>query len=467
MLSFASATGNLFNRLGTIGSAVKQLRAYQTAQSPVLINTTTGIVAQYNSESDLQALIGSSYQSLLNTVAGAGGTLQTLASYTVNRMVYRDNPQPGQTINTVNNLIALSEVFRQMKAEAATVLAATVGSTIAQFYNSNSNIGNGFVVVSTVRPLDGRVLENAFAEDILLLCTADSYLGNATVGNEQFTVSGQGIESNVFAWDWPQGSGATMNVNAIDGSKDNSSNNLLTNSGWDAWTGSTPNDWTVVAGASTISKETSLTYDGAAAIKLTGDGASLTQFKQQFNSSAGTTGTLSPLSQYAGTVWLRRGGTTPSAGQMAVELVDQNGAVVNDAGGTPNQTLINLTGLSTVYAPYSYVFRTPLALPGQQWIQFRETAGNSLTGGTVYLDRSSLGVMSQLYTGGPFLSVHSGHQPFVQGDFATAVISNTARASGGLNTFQCLLFVLFPEVSQYELMAPSSSSPTISDGLIA
>src|SRR5262245_17708633 len=103
MLSFGSATGNLYNRWGKVGLLIRQMKTYQTAQLQNMTNTTTGVVAQLNAESDIQAIMGGSYIPLLDSGASSlGSTAQGLARAIANRMVFRDNPRLNQTLTSDN-----------------------------------------------------------------------------------------------------------------------------------------------------------------------------------------------------------------------------------------------------------------------------------------------------------------------------------------------------------------------------
>jgi hypothetical protein len=379
-------------------------------------------------------------------------------------MVFRDNPQLNQTLQSVNTLTSLYEVIRQMKVAGASVLAMTVASSTGSF----TGVGNGIIVASTKRPLDGLTLENAFAENLLLTCSSDSYSGSATAGNEGMQISGTGNQSDVFAFNWPLGSNCSASLSVINGNANNSQGNLLTNSGFETWTSNVPNNFslTVGAGGTNIFQENTLNYDGVSSCRLTGDApGTLTSFNQQFNLSTGTSGTLSTLSQYAFNVFVRRDSVAAGAGVMTIDLVDQNGTVILDANGVANSFTINLTALTTIYTAYNVVFRTPAILPTSQYLRFHLTT--ALTNGrSVYFDKASMGLMTQTYISGPFLSVHAGSTPFLQGDYSSVTIANSRGSGGTLSTWQTLLAQLFPQVIQNEILFPSSSVPTISDALI-
>jgi hypothetical protein len=346
-----------------------------------------------------------------------------------------------------------------------TAIPVVVGTPQLNF----TGFGNGIVTASAKRPLDGLVLENSFSENLLILCTSDSYTGGSTAGNEGMTVTGVGSQGDSFAFNWPLGSNARKGINAIDGDASNSSNNLLTNSGFGKWTSGVPNNFTIDVGAGTISQNAAIIYSAGSSLQITGDGATKTQFKQQFNNSLGTVAQLQSLTQFSVNLFMRRDGIAAGAGTLVVELVDGNGTVILDANSVPNSFSIDLSStgpLSTQWTAFNGVFRTPEIWPPSTgyFLRFRESA--ALTSGrAVYLDKVSCGVMTAIYVSGPFVAVHAGAVPFASGDYATITISNSRGAGGTLSTFQTLWDQLLGMRSN-DLLLPSSSSPTISDTLI-
>ena len=466
-ISFASAPGNLFDVLGRLGKLLSQVRTDQTAQRTNLTSLATGVQGQLQGNPDIQALLGSAYIGLVNGAGPTyGGAAQGIARQIVNRIVYNDNPRISQNLQSLNVLASWQEVFRQMKQQGASVLAQSIAGTFTPFVGD----GNGVLVFSSRRPSDGLVLENAFAETLTATVTQDSYTGNATAGNETLTVVGKGSQPSLFAFDWPLGSNVQATLRAIDGDADNSSGNLLNNSGFTDFTGNQADNWDYEVGTAGTHyfKETAFVYGTGNALKITGDGVTLSAFRQKFNDGTlGTSDELDPLAQYAVNFWMRRDGVAAGAGQMAVELVDSTGTVIQDAGGNLNQTTVNLTALGTGYTAYSLPIRTPAVMPSTYYLRFRQTAGNALTNGrSVYIDKVSLGAMTQLYTGGPSLSCHAGSDNFLTGDYGLMAVTNSRGAAGSLDTFQTLCWLLFPEFAANELLIPSSAAPTISDTLI-
>lgn len=454
MLSFNNAPGNLFNRLGRLGKLVTQAGSYQSSQNTNFTDGTNGALVQFASEPDIQAILGSNYKSILNGAGAAGSLASNVASQIIIRMVQEDNPQISANI-----ILAIQEVIRQMKVAGAAVLQMTVGATPTVF----SGTGNGVVVASAKAP-NGLPLENAFAENVLLSCTADSYSGNATAGNESFSLSGAAAETNFFNADWPLGSGSSTSLSAISGAS-NSQGNGLTNGSLENWSANIPANFAIETGAATIFREQGIVYDGTSSLRLTGDGSTLSAFSQSFNSTSGTTARLAPSTQYSFNLFARRDGTAAGAGQLIVELTDSSGVPILDSAGTVNNLTVSLTGLTTNFAAYNTTFRTPTQLPATAKIRFRLSTALT-TGRSVYFDRLSMGLMSQLGPSQIFAAVHSGSVPFAAGDRATITTSNSRGAGGTLNTFQTLLARLLSVMISSQFLLPSSNTPTINDGLI-
>lgn len=466
-ISFSGATGDLFNILSRLGKMASELRSYQNAQNTNMTSQASGVVGQLNAEPDIQAVMGDNYLSIL---AGAGNniasTLQDIAARAVQRVVYRDNVLPGQTLTSGSTLSCLLEVIRQMKAQAQTVLAMTVAAAPSGVV---AGVGNGVLVASAKRAADGLYLENAFAETVKFVCTADSYTGGRSAGNETFSMAGEGQESDVFGFDWPLGSGGQGSLFSADGNSDNSAGNVLTNSGYENWTSDVPDNWSLTTGTAGthVFREGSLNYDGSYSMRVTGDGSTLVSLSQALNSSSGSLGVLNPLRQYAFNVWARRDGIAPGAGVWVVELIDGNGVVINDQAGTANSFEIDLTGLSTSYAAQNTVFRTPRVMPSSYSVRQRMKAGNALSSGrSVYFDKACLAEMSQLYLAGPAFRVFGGSVPFQLNDYTTCEVTNSRGSGGTLDTWQTLFTRLFPDMLGSGLLLPSSASPSISDSLI-
>lgn len=452
--------GLLFKILGKVAAVIKNQGSNVTTQNAAMSSVTSGIVGQLAAEPDVQAIIGSGYLGALSSLGGSVGPLmQQVATAALNRVVYRDVPRAGQTLTTTQTLACLQELIRQMRDAGASVRACTITTTPGSF----SGGGDARFNLSAKRPSDGATLENTFSEILTALCVADSYVGGATSGNESIRITGGGAEPDVFGSAWPSGSGCDQSVNCIDGSADNSSGNLLTNSGWESWSSGVPVGWEAVTGGALISQSGGISYDGLYSLQLTGDGTTQLRLRQLFGT--GTPGTLLPLAQCSFCGWARRDGTVPGAGVLKVSLKDVNGGVIKDAALVDNSVIQALTALTTDWVPFVASFRTPLILPDAYYLEIETTTALS-AGRSVYLDRFGLGAMNQLYIHGPFAAVHSGATPLRADARATATVVNGRGAGGTLDTWQTGLYRLFLDVQSNELLFPSSASNTIDDAWI-
>lgn len=471
-LSFASATGNLFNRLGVIAGLIENLGSYQQTQLQALTNTSTGCVAQFDTESDIQALFGSSYIGLVSGDGGYGGLAQQAAAATINRMVFRDNPQLNQTLTQANTLASIYEVIRQMNQQGATVLAMTIAAT-PQTSNSPgphfTGVGNAVINCSTKRGYDGKVMENAFQEYIELTCSGDSYNGSATAGNEPLSITGTGNQTNLFAFNWPLGSNCQTSCNAINGNANNSFGNLLYYSGMNSWTGGVPTNWVLEVGTAgtDLVQVNSPVYDGTSCAAIMGKGTTNFSLTQTFNLSTGTNAQLNPQTQYSVCCFMRRDGSVPASGILTIDLCDSGGATIADQAGVANSFTVDLTSLTTSFAPITGVFRTPVIMPSTQKIRARLTT--AFTNGSIaYLDKLSMGTMTKCYVSGPSVAVHAGSIPLAINDYGYFSVTNSRGSGGTLNTWQTAFARLFSNlVFSNEILLPSSSSPSISDALIA
>lgn len=464
MIPFNSNPGGLFNRLGKLALLMAEMRDYQDTQFNYTINTTNGVVAQFDSESDIQAVMGNSYQSILSGPEGAGSVAAQMALATINRMVYRDNPLPNQTLNSQNTLGSIYEIIEQMITAGETIRKVNVTSSNGSFIGT----GNGVIVSSVVRPSDGRMLENCFSENIRVTCIADSYTGGVSVGSESFAITGVGTQNDLFAFNWPLGSNCNIQVSAINGDLSGSGGNILTNSGFSSWSGNTPSNFSIDVGTAGVNvfQETSIVYSTGSSMRILGDGVTLIEITQQLGSSTGSFISLSPQTIYAVNLFMRTGAVAPGAGVLTIDLVDGDNIVLLDEANTPNSFTIDLTTLDTNWESFTGTFRTPIIMPSELYFRLRLTT--PLTPAiSIYLDKMSLGLMFQTYPSGPYFSVHSGSVPFVIQDYGLSTITNNRGAGGTLNTFQTALArMLNPYILQNGILFPSSSTPTIDDSLI-
>jgi hypothetical protein len=425
----------------------------------------------------------SSFQSALGSILT---DFQNRAKNTIIAMVNIDT-QAASPLGSLSQLTtgmtlqqALAILASQMVTSSDSVQAATVvaGAQTAV----GTPIGNAIIVLSLKTPT-GLLLQLPFPETITFKVTGDVQSGSVQ-GNEPFLVLGQAAVSDQMSMLWPGGSGCSVNLNAIDGSKSNSTNNLLQNSDFaTATTGNIPDNWTIGIGAAgtDIFQTSSGTYTpGGGALQFTGTGSALLDaVTQSFGTTpvatvggGGTITTLKPDVVYHVNLWLKCS-ATPSAGVVELALTDGSaypGVVLLDDQGNSNLFTKSLTAVSTSYVNVQGSFRTPAVLPTTTPVaKLRVRLSTAIDSGkSVYIGRLSLTPAAQLYPGGPFCSIHSGSTRVINGlapDTWTIAITNTYSTSGSGLLQQC--FERFFSMRSLGVQLPYANSPTQLDTLIS
>lgn len=454
-----TGTGGLFTRLGQLIQALSDINVFQAG---TFATDMANINAQYASNPAFIDGIGSTTLNSQNSIGSVNGTLSTYAANTVNGMVLADNPQ----LTATNLLNSLQELIYQMNEASQTVKQSIITQTITAF---SGNLGNG-VLVGSFKTSDGLVAENTFAENVVAYCRTDVNSGANFAGNEIFGVYGQ-VYYTPFDWRYPGGSGAQSSLTCLNGSNNNSGGNLLNNGGFENFTSNTPNNWTVITGTpgTTILKSTASPYVGLADLEYAGNGSENTAIAQTFALTAGTSATLSALTQYAFNCWVSVS-ATPAAGVLEIALVNSSNTVIDDAQGNPCSATLALTGVSTTYVPFNGVFNTPQEMPSTVKLIIKLSTPLS-SGKNVFIDQLAFGATKQLYNGGPSFAMFSGSENFyadvnnsTQPDTFTAAFTNDQGGSSNGKHFM-LGFDRFFNMRNLGLQLPSSASPTIADTL--
>jgi len=228
-IDFTTNPGGMYPRIGRILKVAYLLSPYESSLPPAFL----AVFGQYLSS--LQPVGGAvevQADGAVRIASGVMGFATQAAQDTVQGMVLADQPSQSSTLQS-----SMAEVIRQMKAGSYYVTPNVITATQTALSGS---IGNGVLVISTKRG-DGLVNENSVAETLRLVCTADSYTGNATVGQEQFGLTGSPATAGTWDYDYPTGSGASVSTRAISSAQDGNSNgNLLTNGDFESWSGTTP-----------------------------------------------------------------------------------------------------------------------------------------------------------------------------------------------------------------------------------
>lgn len=450
-LSFSNATGNLFNRLGKLFGAFIGVEKYQKTTLPAY---TGGIGDQFNANRDYIPTLIPSEQNAQNTAQTVKQNYQTFSTNALVGMIQADTPQPSSTLD-----YAIPELIDQMNAAGATVKANTVGISGSA---GASNAGNGTILTSIVG-VDGKHLENAYAETIVVTCTADSQPGNGqtTVGSETFVARGQSA-TTILNYAWPTGSGGATTVIPANSSLDTSSQNYLTNSDFETFTvANTPDSWTIImGGAGTTIFSTTDAYRGSYALAFTGTASNLRpRIAQSLRSvSTSVAGQVNPLTKYALAAYVKVT-SVPVAGTLRIALRDgtTDGAAV--VGG--EAIVVNLASATTGYVLSSAIFNTPTSLPDNLYLVIELTIPID-SGVSVHIDDVVLTPMVQ-HQNGPFIAIIPGSAKFIKGDVFNVAVTNTL--DGLFQTYFNRIFGM----DYRKLLLPSDmyGTQTISDSLIS
>lgn len=417
-----TGTGGLFTRLGKILGTIDNVNGFRGSTAPnpsstwgasgpeisAIQTNIDGIQAEF--QSALQYVTDGLYTALSSfrsTQSGLLSTMRQLAQTTLVEQVHADTKLDSKTVAN-----AMVELIRQMENTSDDVDANTVTASVAA---AASNTGDGTVVAS-VKDVKGKTLEYAFNETLNVEATSDAGLGS-TSGQEPFTASGDAAEADTLSYLWPAGSGSSRGLTAIDAGSTSSS--LLTNGDFDTFTTNTPGTWTIgvgVAGTDIFAAGSSDDYQGDNALEFTGTGGTpLSELYQAVT-------TLKPNRVYHFCCWVKKS-VSLAAGVLSIALTDGSGTIINDDASTANNTTIAHGSITTSYAAFSGSFRTPKVLPST--VRLRVKITTALTSGeSLFVDHLSLAEATQVYTGGPFLSVHSGATAFAKGDRFTVTVSN-------------------------------------------
>jgi hypothetical protein len=472
-----TGTGGLFTRQGKIFQAFESANVYIgdsaiSSGSPdidALGTSWSEIIAQFASnEQDLVATLTAQRDSVRAGLTAYKSYLVQLAQDALVEQVHRDVTLTPKTLDA-----ALRELIKQMVGAGALaaltadndVDASTVSATCAAATTMvGANTGNA-TLVGSVKRTDSRDNELVLAEVVDVICDSDEQTDGSGRA-ESWTVIGEpSIDTLDFRW--PDGSGASTTLTTVDPSRDNAGGNLLTNSDFETFTSNIPDNWNLLVGTAgtTILAETSNIYGthGSRSLRIKGDsGGTLTAIYQAFDSTTGTTGTLSANTVYHGNCYVKDSGAGLLAGVITFSLTDGSGTVLtNDAGSNLSTTLAYSTTTTTM-AAFNFTFVTPKAMP-TNGVRFKIAVTTALTDGeSIYIDDLALAEATEIYTGGPHLTMFAGSTNPIIGDKYTATIAN--NYAGEIMQY----FDRFFGMRELGLQLPSDtgSSETIADTLI-
>ncbi len=465
-LDFTTDPGGLFPRIGRILHIAFLADTYEATLPAAFQDILDQYVATLQQVAGPVAVQDNALARVASGVmafaVGGVGTVNAAWDTIVN-MVLADQPSQSWTRKA-----AMAEVIRQMKLQTKTVKANVISVTPTAITGST---GTGVIVTTTKRG-DGLVQENTYGpESLRVVCTLDSYTGGKTQGREQFSLVGAPIVGGVWDYDYPTGSSAGENADAI-GTDQNqtAAGNIFNNGSFEDWSSDVApvlQDWTISGGTwgTNIKQDDTDPYQGDFDVEwIAGTGATPILY-QEFGVTTGSDGsTVSPeaVSSVAHNVWLKRVGVV-TAGVLTVELVDDTGTVINDDQGVANTTTITMSALTTSYVAHNIVFRLPSNPPDV--VRFRYHMSTALTGANVRMDSAALAQMTAMYVGGPSFAIFSGAVPFKGGDGWAIANTNDYGGATFAATFQSGFDRLFG-MKAMGLLLPSASPGNILNTLI-
>lgn len=444
----SSGSQGLFNRLGALGGRLNAVNTVRTAGDADIV---TALALFDGASATIRNTVDGLVPKLRTSYTGSNAYLSALkaaAQAVLIEMFDADSPLATRDVAT-----ALDRLRTQMLTATTTYVDA---NTVSAAVTATSLTGTGNVVTSTKDGL-GRTLENLLAEVIRITCTS-----NATAGSESIRFRGEEDLTDKLSYRWPLGSGIDRTLTSLAAS---SSSNIVANGAFETFTvANTPDSWTIATGSagSQVYSESSTVYAGSKALKIAGDGSTLTQLTQTLTG-------LSAQVPYAVNFWCKCSGS-PAAGVLTIDLYDGS-AVIADEAGTNNSFTVDLTSLGTTYVAKSGTFRLPDPVPSTVKVRIRLSTALSNTY-NLFVDHFAMQRMTQLDTtnpgASPFAAVFGGatNWSIDDGRFGNTSVWKIDAANDRASQWQ-ELFDKFFDTAKTGFVLPVSGTTLIADSLIA
>ena len=472
-----SASNGVFKRLGKLFGFAEALRADRVA----ILDQFESVIAEYGDAAASDGDYDNFIPSLLAGIEGHKNSLLPLmssirsdCSTTLVRMLDND-----ATLSRLVEGEAMLELTRQMRDEstpecvkrpsAGYVTLPTDGKGTA----ASSNTGNGIMVVSDMARV--RHLTNALVHDmpsvksetLRATITADSNSGTILETNERYMIKGQ-RSVGVFDQEWPKGSGLRGSGVVVSARKEHGrreGENVLANSDYEEFTSNVPDRWTRVTGtAGTHVELVADPYRGTNALKLSGDGSTNPNIKQELNNQTQSAGLIHPDCAYTITAAVKRNSTAPGV-SLLITLRDSGGTILNNEVLDRACSLAVATGdMTTSYQLFTSTVFTPVSV-GPNVVADIRFSGNVTNNSEVFVDEVTIAKMYQDKPGNPYYQMVSGATAFRREDEFTCAVTNNISSSNGGEI--ALDFERFFQLGRQGLVLPSKTSPTIADSLIA
>lgn len=453
MIDYDGSYG-IFTKLGLIGGFLSDINSFQKSlvniKSPTFVSKFTG-----NEKTSL----------ILDYIPSIDGQISTVSNLIPDLLLNVATNVVIDSVRTHDPLIpadlssCMTELVRQMVLDSKTV--RSMSTTVSITDSSNKNIA-----LVAIKNRDGGENQFTLAEKVRLEVTTDSYTGGASPGNEGFTVITRDAATSAYNYDYPAGSGSTVTLSRTNITASASEGNIVENGTFTIASETTPTapaSWVAVGSYGTAGTNWKTTSEG---LKIVGNASSDVRLQQEISTG------VTARNVYA----FHFRAKAPSAlttGTIAIDLVDSTGNILVDDSNNYLAYSVNLSTLTSSFSTFTGFFVFGTKNPDVVYLRIRCTTADTTV---VIMDRLVLTEMTELYSGGPFVSVLGlASQPLTAGERidlnfskALATVANNAPATLTYtnNTFQVLFDRLF-STGAGGFTLPNSATPTINDSLIA
>lgn len=291
-----------------------------------------------------------------------------------------------------------------------------------------STFGDQAEVVTHDETRFGALLANVYPE-VLRGELLTSKQASGVRDTEVYRVRGERKLSPVHR-DWPGGSGADVQVQAVHGSAipgPNPGRSLVNNGGFDIWGGSTSQGtyWTAEVGTWSTDLEQNTTANrilhGSSSLKVTGDGATKHHVHQTLGDPNGAQYRLQPNVVYSLGLWVYAEGTL--SGTIEVRLETSEGAI-DDAAANEISASVPVSTAADAWTFVNVQFSAP-EYPGEGAdvrvaVEFTTALGSSEV---VYIDDVVLTPLYRSSVSGLWVGLHAGTGQLEESETFTVTIT--------------------------------------------
>jgi hypothetical protein len=366
------------------------------------------------------------------------------------QLVLQDRETVLEELNLVEADLAtvLLTMYRDMVDQAKTINRSTV--TIGAVTDDKANSGAGSILVDKL--LDGTTSpganmaanweysgvnsELAGSEEMFVQVISDSESDGESEGNETLQVFGNVSSGDAFSWEnFGSGTGATF--------KPIQGGSMGSNFEFEAFSSNVPDSWTITGGAAGVNvfEETTIVHRGDSALKLIGDGGTVTvSVSQDIDASA------KPRTKYCVGFWVR-GNASLASGVLTIQFEG-----TGYTAGASEKISLNTAALVALPAyTWKYFYVTmPDEIPDDMKLVIKFNNTPSAHG--IYVDGG--GMILPVWHNGVSFVAYAGSEAFIKTDKFVLNVTND-----DVGVFQ----KWFRKALGVQM--PSSGAPNIADAL--